>query len=194
MTSTTNRTTSPPSSSSSLDPALMIKIKERTEDDDSFHVVWLQLIKTILSTSIESFEDFKAAIKACHPSQYAGENLEARELTTTGQYDHNLTFTMLKTFLLAGGAQNEDFRFALRSTKQKLDQALLDIGYKEKRGAHAHMVVTKTLTFQDICRHAEDACPMHFDRKEWPPVSHAPDVRAPSVTFRNVAAAPASIS
>ncbi|KAI2509955.1 hypothetical protein MHU86_4520 [Fragilaria crotonensis] len=46
---------------------------------------------------------------------------------------------MLKTFLLAG-AGNEDFRFPLRSTKQRLDQALLDIGYKEKSGAHAHMV------------------------------------------------------
>ncbi|KAI2499450.1 hypothetical protein MHU86_15034 [Fragilaria crotonensis] len=85
----------------------MSKIKEKMDDDDSFHVVWLQLIKTIQSTSIERFEDLKAAIKARHPSQYAGENLEAlaadyrkdaRELTTAGQYDHNLTLTMLKTF------------------------------------------------------------------------------------------------
>ncbi|KAI2495417.1 hypothetical protein MHU86_19092 [Fragilaria crotonensis] len=182
---------------SSLDPALMSKIKEKMDDDDSFHVVWLQLIKTI-----ERFEDLKAAIKARHPSQYAGENLEAlaadyrkdaRELTTAGQYDHNLTLTMLKTFLLAGGAGNEDFRFPLRSTKQRLDQALLDIGYKEKSGAHAHMVAEK-LTFQDICRQAEDAYRTQFDRKEWPPASHAPDVRAPSATFGNVATAPAGIS
>ncbi|KAI2493992.1 hypothetical protein MHU86_20523 [Fragilaria crotonensis] len=187
---------------SSLDPALMSKIKEKMDDDDSFHVVWLQLIKTIQSTSIERFEDLKAAIKARHPSQYAGENLEAlaadyrkdaRELTTAGQYDHNLTLTMLKTFLLAGGAGNEDFRFPLRSTKQRLDQALLDIGYKEKSGAHAHMVAEK-LTFQDICRQAEDAYRTQFDRKEWPPASHAPDVRAPSATFGNVATAPAGIS
>ncbi|KAI2513069.1 hypothetical protein MHU86_1361 [Fragilaria crotonensis] len=180
----------------------MSKIKEKMDDDDSFHVVWLQLIKTIQSTSIERFEDLKAAIKARHPSQYAGENLEAlaadyrkdaRELTTAGQYDHNLTLTMLKTFLLAGGAGNEDFRFPLRSTKQRLDQALLDIGYKEKSGAHAHMVAEK-LTFQDICRQAEDAYRTQFDRKEWPPASHAPDVRAPSATFGNVATAPAGIS
>ncbi|KAI2512959.1 hypothetical protein MHU86_1505 [Fragilaria crotonensis] len=100
---------------------------------------------------------------------------------------------MLKTFLLAGGAGNEDFRFPLRSTKQRLDQALLDIGYKEKSGAHAHMVAEK-LTFQDICRQAEDAYRTQFDRKEWPPASHAPDVRAPSATFGNVATAPAGIS
>lgn len=79
---------------SSLDPALMSKIKEKTEDNYSFHVVWLQLIKAIQSTSIERFEDLKAAIKARHPSQYAGENLEAlaadygkdaRELTVNGR-------------------------------------------------------------------------------------------------------------
>ena len=29
---------------SSLDPTLMNKIKEKTEDNDSFHVVWLQLL------------------------------------------------------------------------------------------------------------------------------------------------------
>ena len=94
---------------SSLDPALMRKIKEKTEDDNNtFHVVWLQLIKTVQSTSIERPENLKAAIKPCHPSQYTGENLDAlaadrqedaRELTTSGQYNHDLTLTMLKTFL-----------------------------------------------------------------------------------------------
>ena len=93
-----------------------------------------------------------------------------------GQFDHNLTLTMLKTFLLAGGAGNKDYRFPLCSTKQELeDQALLDIGYKENSGAHAHMVAKK-LTFQDICRQAEDVYRTQFDRKEWPPASHAPDV------------------
>jgi hypothetical protein len=148
-----------------LDPALMSKVKEKTENDTTFHVVWLLFIKTIQSILIEHFKHLKAAIKACHQSQYAGENLEApaadyrkdaRELTTAGQYDHNRTLTMLKTFLLAGGAINKDYRFPLRSTKQKLDQALPDIGYKEKSGAHAHMVAEK-LTFQDICRQAGDA-------------------------------------
>ena len=62
---------------------------------------------------------------------------------------------MLTIFLLAGGPGNEDYRFPLCLTKQKLDQALLDIGYKEKSGAQAHMVAEK-LTYQDICRQAED--------------------------------------
>ena len=108
----------------------MSKIKEKTEDNNSFHVVWLQLIKTIQPTLIERFEDLKAAIKACHPSQYTGKNLaalaanyqkDASELTTAGPYSHNLIPNMLKTFLLAGAAGNKDFHFPLCSTKQLQD-------------------------------------------------------------------------
>ena len=180
---------------SSLDTNLMSRIIEKSEESDPFFIIWLQLIKTVQFTSIERFEDLKAAIKNRHPSQYPGENLEslaadfrkdARELTTAGQFDHNLTLTMLKTFLMAGGSGNEDFRFPLRATKQKLDQALLDIGYKEKSGAQAHMVAEK-LTYQDICRQAEDVYRTQYDRKEWPPSSNKPDTRAPNAAFGNLA-------
>ncbi|KAI2508103.1 hypothetical protein MHU86_6276 [Fragilaria crotonensis] len=107
MTNVVRSHSATPSRQQRLSAPSRFFIKEKMDDDDSFHVVWLQLIKTIQSTSIERFEDLKAAIKARHPSQYAGENQalaadyrkDARELTTAGQYDHNLTLTMLKTFL-----------------------------------------------------------------------------------------------
>ena len=171
---------------------------EKLDDSDSFPVVWLQFLKSIQSTSIERFEDLKATIKARLPSQYPGENLEllaahfrkdANELTTAGQYDHNLTLGMLKTFLLAGGSGNEDFRFPLRSVKQRLEQALLDIGFKDKEAANLHMQTNK-LTYKDICTHAEDAYRTLFDRKEWPPARHARDSKAPPAAFGNLANAP----
>ena len=73
---------------SSLNPALMGKIKEKTEYNNLFHVVWLQLIRSIQCclapahkdnpmTWIEHFKDLKAAIKGCHPSQYTNKNLKA---------------------------------------------------------------------------------------------------------------------
>ena len=87
-------------------------------------------------------------------------------VTTAGQYDHNLTLGMLKTFLLAGGSGNEDFRFPLRSvSKQRLEQALLDIGFKDKEAANLHMQAEK-LTYKDICTHAEDTYRTLYDRKE----------------------------
>ena len=78
---------------SSLDPALMSKIKEKIEDNDLFHVVWLQLIMTSnQSTSIECFEDLKAEKLEALAADY---HKDARELTTAGQYNHNLTLTII---------------------------------------------------------------------------------------------------
>ena len=179
----------------SLSTELSNKVTEKLDDSDSFPVVWLQFLKSIQSTSIERFEDLRSIIKARLPSQYSGENLEqlaahfrkdANELTTAGQYDHNLTLSMLKIFLLAGGSGNEDFRFPLRSVKQKLEQALLDIGFKDKEAANLHMQMNK-LTYKDICAHAEDAYRTLFDRKEWPPARHTRDSKAPPAAFGNMA-------
>ena len=179
----------------SLSTELSNKVTEKFDDSDSFPVVWLQFLKSIHSTSIERFEDLKAIIKARLPSQFSGEKLEqlaahfckdANELTTAGQYDHNLTLGMLKIFLLAGGSGNEDYRFPLRSVKQKLEQALLDIGFNNKEAANLHMQLNK-LTYKDICAYAEDAYRTLFDRKEWPPARHIRNSKAPPAAFGNMA-------
>ncbi len=107
-------------------------------------------------------------------------------MTTTGQYDHNLTLGMLKIFLLAGGSGNEDLHFPLRSVMPKLEQALLDIGFKDKEAANLQMQVNK-LTYKNICAHAEDAYRTLFDRKEWPPARHNCDSKAPPAAFGNMA-------
>ena len=93
---------------------------------------------------------------------------------------------MLKIFLQAGGSGNEDFRYPLRAVKQELDTALLEIGYKEKSAANKHMV-EKKLTYQDICRHAEDTYRTMYDRKEWSPARNVRDSRAPPTSFGNLA-------
>ncbi|KAI2503051.1 hypothetical protein MHU86_11399 [Fragilaria crotonensis] len=165
------------------------KVTEKLDDSDSFPVVWLQFLKSIQSTSIERFEDLKAIIKARLPSQYSGENLEqlaahfrkdANELTTAGQYDHNLTLAMLKIFLWL-------VVLAMRTSSPEICQAelgasSLDIGFKDKEAANLHMQVNK-LTYKDICAHAEDAYRTLFDRKEWPPARHTRDSKAPPAAF-----------
>jgi hypothetical protein len=74
-------------------------------------------------------------------------------LTTAGQYDHNLTLGMRKIFLLAGRSSNDDFCFPFKSVKQKLEQALLDIGFKDKEAAYLHMKFNN-LTYKDTCAYA----------------------------------------
>ena len=93
---------------------------------------------------------------------------------------------MLKIFLLAGGTNNEDFRFTLRVTKQKLETALLTIGHKEKADANSYMIEQK-LTYKDICEQAEDRYRLLFDRNEWPPALNPRDSKAPPSAFGNVA-------
>jgi hypothetical protein len=126
-----------------------------------------------------------------HLAQYPGENLEElgrdfrrdlTELITAGQYDHNLTLSMLKIFLQAGGRGNEDFCFALRMQKQKLDQALIDIGHMSKKAALLHMV-QNGLTVKDICLFVETEYRRQKDRNEWPPARHAKDSKAMPAQF-----------
>jgi Zinc knuckle len=175
----------------SLVDELRRTVTEKVEHDDTFPVVWMTLVKTIRSTSIEYFQDLKVRIKSRSPSQYGGEALDklavdfradALELTTAGQYDHSLTLDMLKIFLLAGGDGNESFRFPLRGVQSVLDEALLAIGYMEKEDADRYMI-KNSLSYKDICLKAEDQYRKFFDQKQWPPARHSKDSKAPPSGF-----------
>ena len=148
---------------------------QRNSKTPTFPIVWLQILKAIKSTSIERFEDLMILIKQRLPSQYLGENYEqlaaqfrkdALELTTAGKYDHILTLSTMKIFRLAKGTGNEDFRFPIRASKQKLEEALLFIGFKENAAANAHVMSLK-LAYKDIYTQAEYTFRVLFDRKEW---------------------------
>jgi hypothetical protein len=80
------------------------------EPSDTFHVLWLELIKAVCSTSIAGFDNFKAKPKLQKATDYAGQDIDelskaykkdTAELTSTGQYKHNITLHMLTTFLKA---------------------------------------------------------------------------------------------
>ena len=179
----------------SLSPLLSNKVSDKLNNADPFPIAWLQFLKAIQSTSIKRFDGLKTSIKLCLPSQYPGDNLEqlaaqfrkdALELTTAGQYDHNLTLLMMKIFLLVGGSGNEDFRFPLHATKQKPEQALPDIGFEAKTAANDHMSELK-LTYKDVCAHTYDTYRTLYDRKEWPPARNVRDSKAPPAAFGHIA-------
>jgi hypothetical protein len=89
---------------------------------------------------------------------------------------------MLKSYLLAGGTDNEDYRLGLRMVKTKLDNELLTIGYMDKAQADAHMVTHK-VHYKDINSAATKAYRKLFDRGEWPLAKHLPDSKAPPVGY-----------
>ena len=53
----------------SLSKELGALIKKKTQDDDTFVIVWMLILQSIQSTSIEVFEEIKNRIKSRHPSQ-----------------------------------------------------------------------------------------------------------------------------
>ena len=73
----------------SLEPKLCDMVSKKLEDDDDFLVTWLQLIKSIQTTNIEHYKTLKEQVKACHPSQFPGQNVTT--LTSTFHvYAHEL--------------------------------------------------------------------------------------------------------
>ena len=59
----------------SLAPGLANTIEKKRLESDSFAVVWMILLQTIQSTSVEVYELLKKSIKDRKPTQYAGQNL-----------------------------------------------------------------------------------------------------------------------
>jgi hypothetical protein len=175
----------------SLSPALAAVITERLEEQDSFHVVWLELMNEIQVQTIERIEAIKKQIQGRRPQQYPAQDLEkmavdfradALELVNAGQYEHNLTLSMLKSYLLAGGMDNEDYRFGLRLLKLKLDEELLSIGYMDKTHADSHMTA-QGLGYKDVIAGAIKPYRKQLDRNEWPPAKNQTDAKSVPTNF-----------
>ena len=160
-----------------LEPKLHDMVSKKLEDDDSFLVTWLQLIKSIQMTNIEHYKTLKEQVKACHQSQFPGQiittlastfRIYAHELDNAYAYDHNLTLMMLETFLLAGGDDNKDYRMDLRIKKKELKKELeivCHMGYDE---AKEHMT-KQDLTYKSICEVAENAYSEQANCSKWEP-------------------------
>ncbi len=110
---------------------------------------------------------------------------DAHERVTAGQYDHNLTLSMLKIFLVAGGANNGNYQFPLRLLKKELNNALLVIPHMSRADADKFMI-KENLTYKSICTLAEDEYRSQFDLNEWPPSRQTKDSKAPPSAFANL--------
>ena len=71
------------------------------------------------------------------PVTYPGEDIDAwctdlrtkiKNLQNSGQYNHELTKTIVTQAMLAGGDNHEDWRVEVRAIKKELLQKLTEIG------------------------------------------------------------------
>ena len=91
---------------------------------------------------------------------------DARELSTAGQYEHNLTSKMVDNFLEGGGRDHNLYRHNLLDLSRKVESNLLRIGYMDRTGADAHMA-QELLTADDVCEFAEKRYRKLKDKGQW---------------------------
>ena len=185
----------------SIDKDLHLILTQKVQEGQPFPEFWLTLVTSVRSASIERFEAIKSSIKARSAINYAGQDIvalacdyrrEALELVNAGQYGHNLTLHMLKTFIKAGGEglDADNYRYILRAIYGKLNDALVTVGYMAKSDADDHMVKAK-LTYLEVCEIAEVKYTAARDQGEWPPARSPHDSKAPPKTFGSAALAKA---
>ena len=178
----------------SVSPELEKQLYENCTTTDSFITYWLNLISIVKSVSIERYDAIKDRIKSRKMSDYSGENVESistdflddwQELHSAKLYDNNLTMNMLKTIMSAGGENNEDFRFPLRSLKEKLDTVLLNVRHKTYQDAHAELV-KQGVDVQAVLKKAKKVYRDLHDSGKWPASAHAKDSKAMNKNYGNV--------
>jgi hypothetical protein len=167
----------------SLAPRLANTIEKKHLKSDSFAVVWMILLQTIQSTSVEVYELLKKSIKDHKPTQYAGQNLsklaedfrdDAKKLTIARFYDHGVTLAMLKIFLEAGGNGHcaKNFRYMIYQWIEQMEEAMLTIRFMEKDEHDAYML-KKQLTYCQITDHVESCYINLLNKEEWMPAMNA---------------------
>ena len=175
----------------SLDESVLTQMYENCDDDETFIVHWMNLMLIVGSISIERFDRIKDSIKARKIQNYAGENVEAistdyvsewKRLHGARMYDHGLTLTMLKTIMESG---NEDFRYGLRSLKDKLNKKLMDVRHMSYDQSHKAMIHDE-LDVQSVLKLCKQEYRILLDDGKWPAASHAKDSKAIGRSYGNV--------
>ena len=115
----------------SISDELKEDMKFKVDVGDPFTVVWLKLMKQVISSSTDRFKAIKLRIKQRTPVSYSGQNIEkmsqdfqtdAAELISAGHYDHTLTKAMITGYLKS--TVKDSFSHALYGLESQVEKAL----------------------------------------------------------------------
>ena len=173
----------------SLNETLKGEIQDRIPDEPSFLEVWMLFIQTLQSDSMERFKDMEKEVRSLQPQQISGQNIaemclsfvkRCKGLTAAGVYDHQLNSKIIQNLLLADG--NDQYKFALLQQQEKLNETLQVVRFMTKIEANEYLI-SRQLTFGDICCLAEDRYRQALGDKTWGPASNMKDSTTPSGAF-----------
>ena len=178
----------------SLEESVAERVMSKVSDEDTFPVMFMQLIYLLQNQSLHRFEVIKDRIAKRKPAQYPGQDIalmaqdnknDAKELATAGQYDHNLTSRMVDNFLEGGGRDHNLYRHNMMELSQRLEKELLKVGYMDKAAATFHLA-QEQLTADDVCDYAERSYRKLKDKQQWEPARNIiRDSKRPSPSFNN---------
>ena len=100
--------------------------------------------------------------------------------TAAGVYDHRLNSKIIQNLLLADG--NDQYKFALLQKQEKLNEALQALRFMTKIEANEYLI-SRQLTFGDICRLAKDRYRQALGDMTWGPGSNLKDSKTPPGAF-----------
>ena len=170
----------------SIDPGLKNDLRISVNENDTFALVWLKFMHLIVSTSITRFTVIKQEIRNLKPSSYAGQNIQelsrdiiekATELDCAGYFDHTLSLAMVENFLSADGDTTGSFAFEMNLLRRSVDEAIKLTTFMPPAARDKHML-SKKLSFRQICEKASSEYRTLVDDNRWPPAKLPKDSRA----------------
>ena len=128
-------------------------------------------------------------MRSLQPQQFSRQNIaemclsivkRCKGLTAAGVYDHQLNSKIIQNLLLADG--NDQYKFALPQQQEKLNEALQAVRFMTKIEVNEYLI-SRQLTFGDMCCLVEDQYRQALGDKTWGPASNLKDSKTPPGAF-----------
>ena len=170
----------------SVEESIAQDLERLLEGDDGFLVAWITLVREIQTMSYDRFDTLKVKIRNMRATDYPQQNIKsmvedyekaAKELVSAGQYEHNLTLDMINAFIAAGGEPNEDWKAPLRVIKERLEEALVTLGFHRTKEQEDKFMTKEKLTYKHICKTVRSRYKRKVEKNEWPPNQTPTDSR-----------------
>jgi hypothetical protein len=166
----------------SLDPDLRRRLQTRVEPMDSFAMVWLRLMKMLVSHSSKHYDELRERVRKCTPRSFAEENLEKmcdfirttiEELEMAGQYQPSLTLAMLET-VESDCTQKGSFNFSVNKKIDEVRTAVNACLHMDSHSSNKHML-SLGLDPKSISKFLSDSHADLLNDRRWTPAKRPSD-------------------
>ena len=178
----------------SFDPKLALTLERKVKEDEGFVMMWLRLIQLVVAPSMDRWDVLKDKLKKKSMRDYSGQNVRqlcedmedlAAQLKAGGQYDHQLTRTMVKIVLKSNDLPST-YALELSKLQDKIDEALGASIYMSPAD-RCDFMHSKELIFEEVCDFMATEYDILKMNDEWPAAKLPADGSSVPEQFTNLA-------